>query len=47
MQFILLDEEGGDVGFPMPLSGDGRGYVIWVWNIEGKVIPGLILPVLR
>ena len=47
IQFVLLDEEGGEVGFPMPLLGDGQGNGIWVWKLEGKVRPGLILPVFR
>ena len=47
MQFVLLDEEGGDVGLPMLLSGDGRVYKIWVWKLEGKFSLGLILLVFR
>ena len=47
MQFVFLDEEIGEVGFPMPLSGDGKGESIWVWKLEGKARPVLILPVFR
>ena len=47
MQFVLLDKEGVEVGFPMTPSGDGQEDSIWFWKLEGKVRLGLILPVFR